>query len=127
MRTYHKPLTLTMSSDLPPVNQTRPKSAPSSERNCIRDRKATDACDEAVQTDLASAKLTTDAYISPVQGSILSPPPASSNPSQHISSNLHSDDAISICSNLAKSITDPIINKIKYSSIYLKVLIKHYI
>ena len=68
-----------MSSDLPPVNQARPKSEPSSKRNRIRDKNATNACDEAAQTDLPLAKLTTDASTSPVQDSDMPPPPASTN------------------------------------------------
>ena len=114
-----------MSSDLPPVNQARPKSAPSSERNRIRDKNATNACDEAAQTDLPLAKLTTDASTSPVQDSNMSPPPASTNPSQQISSNLHSDDAIRIRSNLAKSILDPIMNVMNDDSNRLQKQLSH--
>ena len=94
-----------MSSDLPPTHQSRPKSAPSSDRNRTRDR-TTNACDEAAQTDPLPITHTSNVATSTYP---VSPQPTaySSTPSE--STHLHSEDAIRVRSNLATSITAPIL------------------
>ena len=100
-----------MSSDLPPSHQSRPSSAPSSDRNRTRDRNAMNACDEAVQTDLLPLTQTSDvATITDPDSHPAPMPTTSTSPSSNVS-NLNSDDAIRVRSNLATSITAPILKQ----------------